>query len=63
MGLASFPSNNNRMRRNGLKLHQRSFRLAIRKNFFSEGVVIHWSRLSRKVVFKNCGIVALRNLV
>jgi len=58
------------MRGNVLKLHHGSFRLHIRKNFFTERVSRHWNRLPRAVmespsleVFKKLVDVALQDMV
>jgi len=39
----------NRTRGSSLKLHQGSFRSAIRKNFFTDRVIKHWNKLLREV--------------
>jgi len=49
-------------------LHQGIFGLNIRKDFFSEGLVMHWNRLPREEalsleVVKKCRDMVLRDVI
>jgi len=39
-----------RIKRNGLKLHQGRFKLDFRTNFFTKRVIKHWNRLPRQEI-------------
>jgi len=51
-----------RMHANGSKLCQESFRLDMRKHFFTNKLVKHWSRLPREVVNAPCQLAFKKHL-
>ena len=70
MGLSLLPSNNDRKRGNGPKMHQRRFNLGISRSLLLKRAVRYWNRPPREVVessslelLKKRADVALRDMV
>jgi len=70
VGLSLLPSNNDRKRGNGPKMHQRRFNLDISRSLLLKRAVRYWNRPPREVVespsrelLKKRADVALRDMV